>query len=129
MFFPIVGILLITASGFFEAIMDITQFHYHKSIFSEMNPIFWNPEISWKNKYLSQEPSLGPKFIGSTSLFVGITDGWHLSKLIRTFLLFLGFFMLILANLSLFNSILSIIISRTAFGLMFTAAFNKILRK
>ena len=77
-------------SGLSEAVMDTLQFHYYKSPFAKYNHQFWNPQLSWRNKYKKGDPSLGPKFPGSTTIFVSLTDGWHLFKLLRNLFLFVG---------------------------------------
>lgn len=41
---------------------------------------WWNPNISWKNKYKNNDPTQGPKFFGSTTFLVWLTDAWHFSK-------------------------------------------------
>lgn len=44
---------------------------------------FWDNEISWKNKYKDfDNGDKRAKFIGSKSVFVGFTDGYHLTNLI-----------------------------------------------
>ena len=48
-----------------------------ETTFPTANPQFWNPEISWTNKYKNGDPLQGAKFPGSTTIFVGTTDGYH----------------------------------------------------
>ena len=64
--------------GVFNAIMDTLMFHYHISVFKRFKAIFWNPEISWKNKY--KDDLKTPKFLFSTTMLVWVTDAWHLFK-------------------------------------------------
>lgn len=59
-------------AGSFEGMMDNLQFHYDKP------DQFWNPDLSWKNKYKNHDPLQGPTFRGK--YFVFTTDGWHLMK-------------------------------------------------
>jgi hypothetical protein len=88
-------ILFFIIAAVSESIMDTLQFHYYNSIFKSFkNELFWNPEISWKNKYKNGNPLDGERFLFSKTLFVGLTDGWHLFKLIRNFSLFFGIFLL-----------------------------------
>jgi len=47
-----------------NACMDTLKDHYSVSIFYGLNPSFWNPMASWKNKWLN---------------YVAI-DAWHISK-------------------------------------------------
>ncbi len=67
-----ITILLVMIAGVFKAIMDVLQFHYRNSIFSNWNTNWWNPAISYKNKY--KKGTLKPKFFGSTTFLVWITD-------------------------------------------------------
>lgn len=123
--FLISSIILIIVAGFAEAVMDKLQFHYDKSIFLRFaNQRFWNPEISWVNKWKNGDPIYGEKFIGSSTIFVGVTDAWHLFKSIRTLSLFTS---LLFVSLYLSDSImllLAFIAMRIIFGLAFTYFFN-----
>jgi len=62
--------------------MDTISTHYHQSAFSKLTKYesFINPEVSWRNKYKNGDPLQGPKFIGSRTFLVWVTDLWHLSK-------------------------------------------------
>jgi len=66
--------------------MDKLNFHYGCSIFGRNKKtfpeLFWNSEVSWKNKYKCGDIGT-PKFLGSTTIFVFCTDGWHLFKFFR----------------------------------------------
>tara|TARA_Y100000361_G_scaffold145150_1_gene153997 strand:- start:10 stop:384 length:375 start_codon:yes stop_codon:yes gene_type:complete len=115
-------------AAFSEAVMDTLQFHYYRSIFSSLNPIFWNPKLSWKNKYTLGNPGLGPKFVGSTTIFVFTTDGWHLFKFFRNLFLFLGIFFACLYVSSLRDAVIMTVSTRVVFGVAFTG-FMKILLK
>lgn len=84
------GVLLIIISGVTKAVQDKIQFHYYKSIFQKYNPLFWNPHLSWKNKWKNGDKKQGEKFFLSSTLLVSLTDAWHLFGLIRNFSLFTG---------------------------------------
>lgn len=60
-------------------------FHYHEfeSTFPNANPQFWDPDLSWRNKYLNGDPTQGEKFPGSSTIFAGFTDGYHSTILTR----------------------------------------------
>lgn len=119
------GLGFIILASISEAIMDKLQFHYHKSIFKQ-NPVkydqtFWDADISWQNKY--KEGSMTePKFHGSTTLFVFVTDAWHLFKFLRNVFLFIG---LPLISIGPVNIFISIIVARVVYGLVFTWFFDK----
>ena len=119
-------LLLILLSGFFEGLMDRIQFHYNGSLFSKLkNQVFWNPSISWKNKWKLGDPQKGPKFFMSTTLFVFITDAWHLFKFIRNTLIFisLGFLSFRSDDFYLLSFIL--LISRILYGVGFWLSYKK----
>jgi hypothetical protein len=63
-------------SGACEGVMDYLQFNYTG------NSQFWQPRISWTNKYKNGIPPT-PAFFGSTTVFVATTDGWHMVKFFR----------------------------------------------
>ena len=78
----IVVALLLTISAIAKSIQDKLQYHFDKSVFKNLGS-FWNPKDSWKNKYKNNDPKQGAKFLGSTTIFVSLTDSWHLFGLIR----------------------------------------------
>ena len=121
----IIGLLCFIVAAICESVMDVLQFHYMRSLFKDFkNNIFWDPEISWRNKYKKGDPKEGPKFIGSDTLFVGFTDGWHLFKMFRTFCIFLGIFFLLLQFTSFWVSLLIVVVIRIFFGIAFTIFYD-----
>ena len=74
-----ISIISFALAGIANGVMDTLQFHYSSSIFPPKS-LFWNPAISWRNKYKNGDPKEGPRFPGSTTIFVALTDGWHLMK-------------------------------------------------
>ena len=75
--------------------MDMLVHHYDQSFakYYDLNETFWNPSISWKNKYINQNPDEGRKQIDliffSFDVPVFFTDGWHLLKAIMLLFIFL----------------------------------------
>jgi hypothetical protein len=116
----IIGMLFVIAASIFEAVMDKLNFHFDKSIFvDKKNQLFWNPELSWKNKW--KEDLKTEKFRGSSTIFVFTTDAWHLFKFFRNTSLFIGLPLLFFFPL---NLIVSVIIARILYGLFFTYCFD-----
>ncbi len=74
----LIVVILILLSGICKGIQDQTMFHWGLSWTKYLKGLFWNPLISWKNKYKNGDPKQGPKFWGSTTFLVAITDAWHL---------------------------------------------------
>ena len=97
-----VTLILLALAGITNAIMDTIAFRYESSTFSRLNPKFWNPKESWKNKYKNPnkfaedkwyyfkilQPKYQEKFLYSSSIFVSFTDAWHLfQKLLWTLMI------------------------------------------
>jgi hypothetical protein len=121
----IISLILVGVSAMAEAIMDKLNFHFEKSIFvNKENQLFWNPIESWKNKW--KEDLKTEKFIGSSTIFVFTTDAWHLFKFIKNTCLFIGLPLLFMGDI---NIIISMVIARVIYGLVFTVFFDKILVK
>jgi len=81
----IVPITTMFLAGAMNGINQDLLFHYHEfeSTFPNANPQFWDPNISWRNKYLNGDPLQGEKFPGSSTIFAGFTDGYHSTILAR----------------------------------------------
>ena len=79
---PIVSMFL---AGAANGLNQDLVFHYHEfqSTFPNANPQFWDPDLSWRNKYLNGDPAQGERFPGSSTVFSGITDGYHATVLTR----------------------------------------------
>jgi hypothetical protein len=76
------GLVLVagSAKGFNETLV----FHYKvfKARFPNANHEWFDPRLSWKNKYEDKNPDLGPKFPLSTSALIFVTDQYHLNQFI-----------------------------------------------
>lgn len=121
------GFLSFVLASICEAVMDTLQFHYISSIFKNFeNNVFWDPEVSWRNKYKDGDPKKGPKFLFSDTLFVGLTDAWHLFKLFRNLFIFLGVFFLLLQFTTFWVSVIVTIVLRLFFGFGFTIFYEEL---
>ena len=69
------------AKGFNETL----HFNYKafENTFPGANEQWFNPQISWRNKYKDGDPDYGAKFLLSTSVFVMVTDQYHLNNFIH----------------------------------------------
>jgi hypothetical protein len=124
------GILLVLISGLSKACMDKLLFHYQRSIFTDFkNQQYWNPELSWRNKYKPGSMT-EPKFFLSKSLLVMFTDGFHTMQFFcyNSLILGIGFMCYPLQGNFLYM-ILMLGLGRVLFGLMFTLFFDHILEK
>lgn len=122
----LIGYLLVSMAAVAEAIMDKIQFHYDKSIFLDksVNQLFWDPRESWKNKWKSDLKT--ERFLGSSTIFVFVTDAWHLFKFLKNTFLFIG---LPLITCSDYNLIFEMVMARIIYGIAFTIYFDRILAK
>ena len=95
-------IFLMIIAGISKSIMDTLQFHFSKSIFTKAaDQSWWNPSISWKNKYKDKDPEEGPDFPGSTTIFVWITDAWHFFQQIMLMSFFISITLALSMSISL----------------------------
>jgi len=111
---------LILVSGLAKAIQDKLGFHFEKSVFSKLGD-YWNPSTSWKRKYKNGDPAQGEAFLGSTTIFVSLTDAWHLFGLIREFSIILA---LVVGTLNPWL-LLSYVVFFSTFHIFFTWIFAK----
>ena len=83
--FQMLAILaLLAVYALADAIQDVITWHYDSSIFKDSkHRQYLDPQVSWRNKYRRGIPEYGPKFFGSTTFLVWVTDLWHLCKFIK----------------------------------------------
>lgn len=114
-------ILFIIIAGISNAIMDVLQFRYSNSIFSRFkNQNWWNPDLSWRNKWKNGDPSQGEKFWGSSRWFVRFTDAWHFFQ----GLMFTSFFISIVIYPIIINMIIDFILLYILFTGIFSLFYN-----
>ncbi len=101
-----IGLILVFLSGIANGFSDRISFHYD-TVPEFLSPNFWNPLISYKNKYKDDDPKKGERFFGSTTFLVFLTDGWHLTQFLNNKLLVFGVIVVMLAGFDVVN-ILSI---------------------
>jgi hypothetical protein len=117
-----------------NAVMDTLQYHFYSSkiyytLRKPTQAYWWNPEVSWKNKYIDRYP---PNGLRKWLWFdVPFTDGWHTFKSIMVLCLC---FSLLFAFLSerraeLWIDLLCIPVWGICWNLTFNLFYNKILIK
>ncbi len=70
----ILTIVLVLVAAISNAFMDLSS----EGVLSG----WWDKNTSWRNKWKLGEPANGPAFPGSTTIFVWVTDGWHLFQFV-----------------------------------------------
>ena len=87
-FLFVIPLILYCLSGICDAVIDTLQFHYSKSIFTKYNEQWWNPAISWTNKYIDHDVNKGLRKITILGFItidypVQLTDAYHFFKMWR----------------------------------------------
>jgi len=75
---------LVFLAGASKGFNETLQFHwkeFHRQ-FPHANAQWFNPAISWRNKYKNGDPSQGSKSFLSTSVLIMFTDQYHLNNFI-----------------------------------------------
>lgn len=75
-----VSLILIAVAAILNGVMDVLANHFKESIFSRFRWYWWNPTMSWENKWRRGRKENGERFPGSSTVFVWLTDAWHLFK-------------------------------------------------
>lgn len=126
-------LILIALSAICKAICDTLMFHFTKSIFSRLKNRYWFPSISWKNKYKKDFITsdiiypLEPRFPGSTTFLVWLTDAWHL---FGTFQIILNLSAIVCAtNVEMGNPIAVLIVLYVLYCFIFELFFGKLFKK
>lgn len=72
-------------AGMADGTNEEISHHYRdfKKVFPNSNDQFWDPKTSWKNKYKNGDYTQGPRFFGSTTFLVWMTDGYHMTRSVK----------------------------------------------
>lgn len=74
--------LLLTVAAIAKAAVDVLT-HQEGNNFFEQFGSWWDARTSWKNKYKDYDKGdLSPRFRGSTTVLVALTDFWHFADFI-----------------------------------------------
>jgi hypothetical protein len=97
--YSMISILLIFFGTFWEASMDILGMkhnydhsgwkrladYFDRIKVNRLGNQFWDNSLAWTNKWKNHNPENGEAFPGSSTIFVPIADGWHLTKFLWIF--------------------------------------------
>jgi hypothetical protein len=74
------ALALILFSGLSNGLHETLHYHWpaFQERFPKANAHYWNPFLSWQNKYKNLDPEQGEAFPLSTTVLVLITDAKHL---------------------------------------------------
>jgi hypothetical protein len=117
-----ISLFLVFLAGICNACMDVLRFHYATSIFSKWRNQQWvNPTLSWTNKW---KPSSKLGDLLMSTVFVWVTDFWHLCKHIMLILLFLS----VVLYQPLFNWWIDFFLFFGVFTITFELFFSKVFK-
>jgi hypothetical protein len=116
----IAAAILILVSAVFEAVMDFLQFKYTG------RSQFWNPELSWMNKWDYSTIPRKERFPLSSTVLVFLTDGWHLMKWCRNRCLDVAMFLVAIGLTDFWMAFWITITIRSAYGIIFEFVFRKL---
>jgi hypothetical protein len=78
-----ISLILLLCASASNAVMDTLSFRYDQSVFSSFSPEarqWWDPRISYRNKWKDGQRSNGEAFFLSSTTLVPLTDAWHFFK-------------------------------------------------
>jgi len=76
----IVALILWILAAMCNAIMDTLVHHFDTSIFKNKDRMFWDPAISWRNKYVDRDSTKSIRKLWIFDYPVAFTDAWHFFK-------------------------------------------------
>lgn len=114
------SLIFIMLAAICNAIMDTITYHWYSSMFcGNVNRIWWDPEISWRNKY-----NQGQVYNGLRKWWifdVPCTDAWHTFKNLMIVLIVLS---IVTFDCKIIRFWYEYIIMIIAYGLMWNLTFN-----
>ena len=115
-----ISLIFMFFEGFFNSVIDTLDHHYPTSIFKDWNAYFWNPALSWEEKY--ELPDWIPD---------AFTDAWHIAKFFQIvcFLIAIVFYVPITGffSMSILNTVVDFLCLGILRNLTFKLFYDKIL--
>ena len=103
--------------------MDSLRHSFRTSFAKNLDENFWNPVLSWRNKYIDCQQHLGRRKIWFIVIPAAFTDGWHLLKM------FMLGFMFIAMSLSVTGTLLTDLYLFIFYQAIWNGIFNPIYYK
>lgn len=128
MIYLLVSILIIVSflCGLCEGVMDLLNFKFNETIFSNKSHQFWNKDISSQNKNVTGN-WFKKLFFKTFGVF--LTDGWHLFKSLHSFFLFCIILLSYIISNNIIIFVLIVLISYSFKKLIFEITYNKLFKK
>lgn len=121
-----IATLMFFIAGLSEGLMDWLQFRLPHDFSRDdlRNSQYWNPLLSWKNKWHDGDPKNGEAFCQSSRLFVFLTDGWHMMKFIRNIFIFAAVLVVATCELTIVQALIGVVLCRLMYGVGFAVTYN-----
>lgn len=77
------SLMMLLCASASNAVMDTLSYRFDQSVFAALPPEahqWWNPQISYKNKWKDGQRSHGEAYFLSSTALVPLTDAWHFFK-------------------------------------------------
>lgn len=125
----IAPLCLTFTAGMFEGTAEALKFHYDRVDRKlSLNDSFWDPEISWRNKYKNGDPAQGERFTGSSTTLVWTTDGYHAMRFGRNACIMTGMSLKFGDKQKWYEYLLEIIAYYLSYQLGFTVTYDLIFK-
>lgn len=121
-------ILFCGLAGAMKAVKDTLMFHFSGSIFATLSAKYWNPAVSWVNKYKNWPEDASEAFFLSKSWLVWLTDAWHLADTLETLFFFVALVLALLHKLepkrALVQALYAAVLHQAIFVLLYGWVFE-----
>ena len=129
----ILSLIFFAIAAICNALMDTIQFHWCTFRWNnQVNDQWWNPTISWRNKYIDGDPKKGLRFKGIWGGLSNFLDAWHFFKMTQIFLIVFSIisfpfsFKICFFDSYFWNELIWVIIFGVAWNVPFNIFFTKI---
>ena len=120
-----ISLILVMLAAICNAVIDVVSFHYAKSVFSKLNRQWWDPYVSWKNKYVNWDGGKRTeKTIWGIKYPTALTDAWHFFKSTMLTLVILA----IVLYKPFINPFIDFVVIGIGWNVAFNLFYNRIFR-
>lgn len=123
----IISVIFLCLAAILDAIQDTLKSKFNTSIFKNLGT-WWNPELSWVNKW-AVGSTTKERFLASSTIFVFITDAWHFFKMLMLFCMFTSIVTYAIQNYTIIIMIMHLIIFSIVWGIFFEITYRILNKK
>ena len=128
----ILSFIFLALASICNAIMDTSNHHFDNSIFGNLNMLWWEGTISWKNKYVDGDPLKGRvKWYFGINKPVQLTDAFHFFKMWMIIFICSAIVSILYVDIELvwYSFFLFLLAYGTTWNVVFSGFYDKILKK